>query len=425
MLKPLFVFYSIIVLSGCGRKPASLEMPADWLNQAAVFLTYTGNPDDAKTTGKVMAVCDQLIEQVAPHLRMYILVNEEWNLDSMMRVFTKKQYNISNIQLVPVKNLFDMGVVRDYGPIIVKDKEGRRKMMRFEWNYVGADFIHPDTAWERYQTRTRDQYFTQIGKLLDMEVVRSPLVLEGGEIETNGAGTALIVDSFNNRRNPFFTTHAVDSLLELSLGITNVIHLREGVAEDPPPWQSRISGNIYGYGVGGHVDEFARFVNRNTILLAMPAKEETLNDPIKKITYERMQVNYQILSAARDQDGQPFTIIEVPLPDVIPEEIRIDTTDRSHPGRFIRSDYPDLKQGDTVRFLPAVSYLNYIILNDLVIIPKYNRAGGPASSGQKDEQVKRIFTRLFPAKKIIQLDPTGLNYVGGGFHCWTQQVPVK
>ncbi|RYY53429.1 MAG: hypothetical protein EOO09_18005 [Chitinophagaceae bacterium] len=425
MLKLLSILPFMLLLAGCHPRPAGLTLPAEWSRQEAVFLTYTGNPDDGSTTVRVKAACEQLIEQIAPHLKMYLLVNAEWNLDSMLRVFKSRNYYTPNIQLVPVADLFSMGVVRDYGPIIIKDPRGIRKMMRFEWDYIGANFLDPDTAWQREKNNTRDVYFNQISQLLHMEVVRSPLVIEGGEIETNGLGTGLIVDSFNRRRNPFFTSRSVDSLLKVSLGISNVIRLSEGAAEDPAPWQSRISGNIYGCGVGGHVDEFARFINSNTILLAMPTKEEALRDPVKKITYDRMLVNYKILSAAKDQDGKPFKIIEFPVPDVTPYDIRIDTTDNSHPGASIRWDYPELKHGDTIQFLPAVSYLNYIIMNELVIVPKYYQPGRKGSSDRKDLEVSKLFGQLFPGKKIIQLDPTGLNWVGGGFHCWTQQVPAN
>ena len=425
MFKTLLIILSASLLYSCKTETSKHLLPADWLSQEAVFLTYTGNPRDTATTNKVMSVCDQLIGQISPHLKMYLLVNAEWNTDSMMKVFSGKRFHTKNIELVPVYKLFDMGVVRDYGPIIVKDEDGNRKLLRFNWDYVGADFLNPDTAWQREKDKTRDRYFTRISRLLGMEVISNPLALEGGEIEVNGSGTAIIVDSFYRRRNPFFTDQSVDSLLHLSLGISKVIRLREGVAEDPAPWHSRISGNIYGTGVGGHVDEFARFVNPTTVLLAMPTSEEASNDPIKRINYERMMVNYQILSKAKDQDGKGFTIIKVPCPDVTPDNILIDTTDNSAPGRWIRADYPELKHGTTVGFLPAVSYLNYIILNNLVILPRYSKPGHPASGARKDEEVRKIFQLLFPEKTIIGMDPTGLNFVGGGFHCWTQQVPSK
>jgi agmatine deiminase len=66
----------------------------------------------------------------------------------------------------------------------------------------------------------------------------------------------------------------------------------------------------------GHVDEFARFVNDSTILLAQ-VDSTTLHDPIASENQKRMEENFKILSAATDQDGCPFTIVRMVLPSTI------------------------------------------------------------------------------------------------------------
>jgi agmatine deiminase len=186
----------------------------------------------------------------------------------------------------------------------------------------------------------------------------------------------------------------------------------------------RIYENIFGFGVGGHIDEFARFANRNTILLAFPDEDEAATDPIKLINLERMKANYSILQASKNEDGNAFDIVKVPIPEMTPEAIVIDTTKNQGLQVFvIRKENPQLHHGDTVYFLPAVSYLNFIVLNNIVIIPQYWKPGASENCRKKDEEVKVLFTKLYPDKEIIQLSPLGLNYGGGGFHCWTQQVP--
>ena len=70
-----------------------------------------------------------------------------------------------------------------------------------------------------------------------------------------------------------------------------------------------------------NTDEFVRFANATTILLAwVDEKEKDLN-AINKMNYERMNENYNILKNAKDQDGKPFHIIKVPLPDLITKKI--------------------------------------------------------------------------------------------------------
>jgi agmatine deiminase len=284
--------------------------------------------------------------------------------------------------------------------------------------------LNPDTAWTNWKNKVRKNYFEQISQLLNMAIVESALTIEGGEIELNGEGTAMLVESFTKPRHPGMNANQFDSLLNVSLGVSNIIWLKEGVAEDPSSLQSyKISDNIYGFGVGGHVDEFARFAN--TILLAFPDSGNLDDDPVKRINYERMKKNFAILSKAKDEEGNTFEIIKIPTPDIPNYKSIIDTTQHQRLQiRSIMNRNQRLKHGDTINFIPAVSYLNYVMLNDLVIIPQYWQEGLPEKIKIKDNQVKSLFESLFPEKDIIQLNPIGLNYAGGGFHCWTQQIPA-
>ncbi len=411
-------------LAGKGQT-APLRMPAEWEAQKGVFVNYSGDSRDLITTEKVHIVCRDIIRELSAVTKVYVLINESFKPDSLQRLFALSNINTDSVIMLPVYRLFSMGVPRDYGPIIVRAQGGKNKIIRFNWDYVGADFINPDTAWVRRREFIRDRYFNQMGKLLQLEVQSFPLTIEGGEIELNGKGTAILVDSFNLQRNPFLSNRQQDSLLFASLGVTKTIRLAEGVAEDPGVGRhSRISGNIYGNGVGGHIDEFARFVDSKTIFLAMPSLKEAQSDPVKKISYDRMQTNEKILRRSTDQDGNPFTIVHIPVPDVLPETHVVDTNQVAFPVAALINDFPEWKHGDSILFMPAVSYLNFLIVNQTVLIPKYWRPGFSESCRLKDEQVRKIFSEYFPGKKIIQIDSWGMNIVGGGIHCWTQQIPA-
>jgi agmatine deiminase len=409
----------------CKGQVEKLAMPAEWERQEAIFVNYAGNPRDAITSGLVHAVCQDIIRELSTVIKVYVLINEEYKQDSLRQLFASKGIQTNNIVLLPVYQLFSMGVPRDYGPMIVKNQKGESKIVRFHWDYVGADFKKPNSKWANRRDLIRDRYFIQVSKILQMEVKANPLTVEGGEIELNGKGTALLVDSFNLPRNPGMTKQEIDSLLYSSLGVTKTIWLREGVAEDPDAGRKgRIVDNVYGYGVGGHVDEFARFVNSNTIFLAMPSLEEATREPIKKITYDRMKINERILKKSSDQDRKKLNIVYIPVPDVIPESHTVDTTNLKFPITVLKNDFPEWKHGDKIFFMPAVSYLNFVVLNELVLISKYWRPGFSDTCKQKDEQVRKIFATYFPGKRIVQVDTWGINRVGGGIHCWTQQVPA-
>ena len=96
--------------------------------------------------------------------------------------------------------------------------------------------------------------------------VKSDVVLEVGAFEVNGKGTILLASSIL-KRNPGLTQAQIEEEVLRTLGQKKVIWLKEGLAEDPLGF-ARITGKYWGRGAGGHTDEFVRFVNHNTILLA-------------------------------------------------------------------------------------------------------------------------------------------------------------
>jgi agmatine deiminase len=140
-----------------------------------------------------------------------------------------------------------------------------------------------------------------------------------------------------------------------------------------------------------------------------------------------MSENFKILEQATDQDGNPFKIIKVPLPDLISQNIvarqnndsdfmRLDLS----PDYFVPSEAP--KVGDSLLRVPASSYLNYLVTNGLVLLPTYTAMG---SSMNKEEGVRKIFEEQFPGRKIIFISVMPQNWDGGGIHCSTQQQPKR
>ena len=179
-------------------------------------------------------------------------------------------------------------------------------------------------------------------------------------------------------------------------------------------------------GTGGHDDEFVRFADTNTILLAWVNENEISKHPFNKINYERMSENLRILEQAKDQDGKPFKIIKVPLPDPIERKIvvkeKLDSTDWINvtPRHFIQKDAP--KVGDTLINVAASSYLNYLVSNGVVILPTYIK---PGSSIEKEKLVSDIMKSVFPDRKQVWVECMPQNWQGGGIHCSTQQQPKR
>ncbi len=231
------------------------------------------------------------------------------------------------------------------------------------------------------------------------------------------------------QRNPGMTKRQLEAAFKRVLGVKKIIWLKYASVDDS---QSRLTGKlptgVYSAGgTGGHVDELCRFVNTNTIFLTFPDSVEAQNDPVTKITYERMQVNFNILKQSVDQDRKPFNIVKTPVPDFNPVEYILDSSSSNmevkHFSKRVLKKYSQFHNGDTTYFIPASSYLNFLVTNKVVLIPQYWKVGLPESTRQKDEQVKALFETYFPGRKIVQINPMGLNYLGGGIHGWTQQIP--
>jgi agmatine deiminase len=258
-----------------------------------------------------------------------------------------------------------------------------------------------------------------IARQLHLPLVETTMVVEGGAFEVNGSGTILLTEA-TAERNPHLTRTQIEAEICRTLGQKKVIWLRQGLAQDPLGL-ARISGRFWGRGAGGHTDEFVRFVSADTVLLAWVKEEDKDLNPINQMNYRRMTENFRILEKATDQDGKPFTVVKMPLPELQTTSMTPDRADLSY---FQRQD-PSLREGETIVFAAAASYLNYVVTNGIVLLPKYGQSGPSEKLLQQDEQARLTIQQYFPGRRIVQIDPTSLNYMGGGMHCITQQEPVS
>jgi agmatine deiminase len=295
------------------------------------------------------------------------------------------------------------------------------KIADFNWNAYGYEYVYKDFRLEKF-----DSLYGEIEKReaerLGLEVIVSGIVNEGGAMEVNGNGVLMAIKETALQRNPGITLDEIEKEYLRLTDSKKVIWLnRSPISErlfDGPTIDNWFTG-----GANGHIDEVARFVSSNTILLAQIDKNDRYQNPISNIDYEILEENYKILKQATDIDGNPFQIIRLPSPNLnLPEyytEIVVNDEMRKVSGLNLSSFNND----EIIRRTKAVSYLNFFISNEVVLIPKYWKAGMLESEKQKDEEVKNLFVKLFPEKEIIQINPIAINRGGGGIHCVTQQQP--
>ncbi|MEO6909433.1 MAG: agmatine deiminase family protein, partial [Edaphobacter sp.] len=196
------------------------------------------------------------------------------------------------------------------------------------------------------------------------------LVLEGGSIETNGAGILLTTEecllSEVQQRNPGISREQLEQAFHDYLGIDQTLWLHKGAAGDD---------------THGHVDDITRFVSENKILTAIePNTRDENHLPLAE--------NLDRLRTARNLAGKPFEIVELPMPS------------------------PVTFEGQR---LPA-SYANFYIANSLVLVPTFN--------DPNDRPALNIIAQCFPGRDVVGIHAVDLVWGLGTLHCLSQQEPA-
>lgn len=434
-MKYITITLVILFLISCKNKKSvdtnltsgQFYMPAEYEKQEAVWLGWSDYPPEQKP---FLDIAKALYTKVP----IKVVANNQASLARLKDTLIVLNLEISKFQFHIISD--NRYWMRDHGATYVINDRGEKKVVDFGWTLYG------NKEWlENYYEGNKDSvamYYKRglgktgkvdsiMGAKYNLESIKTDVNMEGGSIEVNGKGTLIQSEAVTFQRNPGKSREYIESEFKRLLGVSTIIWLKSGLVEDGY-WWSKIYDNYYGWGTLGHTDEFVRFVNDSTILLAwVDASEKDLN-PINKWNYERMSENLKILENAKDQDGKPFKIIKFPLPDPIYLKTKVAETDNNATASF--KDWKvgknwgpnknELNVGDDINWVAASSYLNYLVTNDLVLMPTYIDQG---LSPEKEKKAKKIMQEVFPDREIIFLDVMTINYYGGGIHCSTQQEP--
>ncbi len=429
-MKKLLYTLTILVFLSCNKQEDKFYMPAEWEKHDAVWLGW-----QADSTLGFYPVVTEMIKTLTPNVTVKIAFDSDSLMQTAKSYLKRQQIDTSNIKFYVMSG--DRYWIRDHGAAFLVNGKGELGVADFGWNHYG----YPQFLKEQYNNK-QDSISKYLNKRLPSmtktgtvdslmavaegaKIFKTNVVTEGGNIEVNGKGTLIVCESAMKNRNPDLTKEFMESELKKVLGVSKVIWIKQGLAEDPNGFYRRITGNYVGGGVQ-HSDEFVRFSSANTILLAWVDEAEKDLNPINKMNYQRLKESYQTLKNATDQDGKPFNIVKVPMPDIIPKKIVASknyTSKASYDipaNRFYISEAP--KVGDTILRVPASSYLNYLVTNGIVLISSYTKEG---TSKEKEDRVRKIFEAQFPKRKIVLINAMPQNWDGGGIHCSTQQQPSK
>ncbi|MFC6592033.1 agmatine/peptidylarginine deiminase [Deinococcus lacus] len=330
-------------------------MPAEWEAHAATWMSWPA--DDDLWFGHLEGVrreYAELVRTIARFERVELLCRSaECEADARERLGADAQ-NVTFHQ-VPL----DDSWVRDNGPLFVRNAAGEVALVNWQFNSWGGKF-----EWEN-----DNQIPEYVAEYLGMAHWDRPEVLEGGGLEVTGDGVGLTTRScfLTETRNPGLTEEGYTFLLGDTLGIRKLLWLEGGLENDH---------------TDGHIDTITRFADPHTIVTSVTEDQSDANWAV-------MQANLEALRGMTDAQGQPFRIVELPLP-----ATRL--------------------EGAEGRLPPT--YANFYIGNGFVAVPQY---GDP-----NDARALEILRPLFPGREVIGLPSRQIIEGGGSFHCLTQQQPA-
>ncbi|MBL8340408.1 MAG: agmatine deiminase family protein [Rubrivivax sp.] len=309
---------------------------------------------------------------------------------------------------------------------------GRTGLVDFRWSQYGVP------AWCQRRWRddrdaaaqcsadadySREEFEQLLARHLGARLHPSSLALEGGGFETNGRGLLIANEALMRSRNPGLSRAAMEAALLRLPGLKKVIWLPEGLAEDPH-LRAGIVGPYVAWGSGGHTDEFVRFADPRTVLLAWPEDADAAAHPVARLTRARMQRNLELLRRATDVERRPLRVLPVPMPRPVqrPAVLSADADTALSEGwtADFFAPHEGRRNGQQVMRMATCSYLNFVVANGVVVLPDYLPHGTPRA---QQLRVQRVFERAFPGREVRFVDAISANWVGGGLHCATLSQP--
>ncbi len=376
------------------------------------------------TEGVMVQVVKALIGQVEK-----VIVNCGWpgTYDRCRELLAESGVDLKDITITQMPDM--MHWARDYGPDIMKNDKGEMRLVHFRFDMygMGEEDSEMSTLCHKYAPH-------MAAELGCFDIVSSCLISEGGDKEFNGAGVMMAIEETEvAKRNGSMTRDEVEAEFKRVFNLKKVIWLPKCHWEEEPSTigvLDYVDGKpVYRSGsANGHIDELARFVDKNTVLLLEVDEEEAKSLESARITKERCDMAYEVLKNETDAEGTPLNIIRIPAP--IPEYVVTtpeDWTNRTWGRRFAENeavlldDGTPMPEGEII-MQPAMSYINYLVCNRVVIAQCYWREGKPEAIRQRDEEAMAALRKAYPGRTIVPIYSMDLNIRGGGIHCATKNI---
>ncbi len=331
--------------------------PAEWYPQSGIQLTWPHAATDwAYMLDEVTECYIQLACEIARREPLLIVTPEP----DTVKAALQGKINTEAIRFIncPTNDTW----ARDHGGITVF-KAGRPVMYDFKFNGWGLKFA-----------ANLDNLITST--LCKKEVFNAKyenklnFALEGGALESDGAGTLLTTSEclLSPNRNGEWSKVQIEEYLMQTFGLKQVLWLDHGY--------------LAGDDTDSHIDTLARLAPNDTILYVQCTDKEDEH-------YNALRRMEEQLRTFRTLDGRPYRLLPLPMVDAVYDE-----------------------EGER---LPA-TYANFLIMNDAILYPTYRQP-------EHDQVAREVLQRAFPTHEIVGVDCSPLIRQHGSLHCVTMQFP--
>ena len=365
-------------------KTANWRFPAEWEAQASVLLAWPhADTDWAPWLKEVEQSYVELARAILARAGLLLLVKNKALEARALRLIDRDEARASG-KLRTTRYDYDDTWLRDTGPLTLrkdalrKDASNTDALNTDASKKVAADasatFRWLDfsfTGWGGKYGASKDdkiiQHLAGLPEFSAIEHVPISFALEGGAVESDGAGTLLTTWNCLSKRHPDKSRAQIEKILRQNLSVHRVLWLEHG--------------ELAGDDTDAHIDTLARFAGTDCIVYQSC---DDIHDP----HYAPLGAMAAEIAQLKQADGNFYRSIALPWA-------------------------PTLTASDGRRL--AASYANYLVLNGAILMPGYGVESDIAASMQ--------LSLAFPQHEIVVVPARSLIEQNGSLHCVTMQLP--
>lgn len=348
-------------------------IPAEWAKQAFVQIAWPhAETDWAPYLQSAWDCYCNVAREISKREDLVIVTPEPEQVKSLLEKTPEVRMDRIHILEIETNDTW----ARDHAFLTSVDANGNKALLDFIFNGWGQKFA------SNLDNQINHKVFASLNQLLKGKgtyVGPIRMVLEGGSVESDGKGTILTTTSclLAPNRNYYGSKEEAEEFLKPCLSAKRVLWLDHS-------W-------LAGDDTDGHIDTVARFCPNDTITYVLCEDPEDEH-------YQGLKAMLEELKALRTEEGLPYRLIPLPMPDAIYERYFEDAVEEERDQR-----------------LPA-TYANFLVVNGAVLMPTYGQL-------ENDLTAMQQLKIAFPDHEVIGIDCQVLIRQHGSLHCITMQYP--